>query len=42
MRVIRGGCWANFPWDCRSAARGREAPERRSPYIGFRVVVEGY
>jgi len=42
MRVIRGGCWANFPWDCRSAVRGREDPRRRCPYIGFRVVVEGY
>jgi formylglycine-generating enzyme required for sulfatase activity len=37
-RVRRGGCWADEGWPCRSAARLRFEPERRSDHIGFRVV----
>jgi formylglycine-generating enzyme required for sulfatase activity len=37
-RVIRGGSWNDYPWDCRSANRNFFIP--RGPYydIGFRVV----
>lgn len=38
-RIRRGGCWADDGWACRSAARIRFEPERRSEHIGFRVVV---
>ena len=37
-RVLRGGSWANDPWDCRSAYRLYDPPDDRSSHIGFRVV----
>jgi formylglycine-generating enzyme required for sulfatase activity len=37
-RVARGGSWQSDPGDCRSAFRGKFAPDTRSPAIGFRVV----
>jgi sulfatase modifying factor 1 len=37
-RVRRGGAWVDDPWACRSAARHRFEPERRSDHIGFRIV----
>lgn len=38
-RVIRGGGWLRGPRLCRSAYRGRLAPEERSNFSGFRVCV---
>jgi formylglycine-generating enzyme required for sulfatase activity len=36
-RVVRGGCWVNEAWDCRSADRGGSDPARWSRYyLGFR------
>jgi formylglycine-generating enzyme required for sulfatase activity len=37
-RVIRGGCWVNLPWDCRSATRFDDRPVDRNSQIGFRVI----
>ena len=37
IRVIRGGCWDDSPWYCRTAFRGRWRPVNRSRYQGFRV-----
>ncbi len=37
LRVFRGGGWDNDGRDCRSAFRGRSAPEDRSSDLGFRV-----
>lgn len=37
-RVRRGGAWIEQGWACRSAARLRFEPERRSDHIGFRVI----
>lgn len=39
-RVVRGGSWFDAPSDLRSAARGSADPAERSPFIGFRVVME--
>jgi formylglycine-generating enzyme required for sulfatase activity len=36
-RVLRGGSWGNFPWDCRAASRDRRAPSGRYDGVGFRV-----
>ncbi|MGB7088192.1 MAG: formylglycine-generating enzyme family protein [Phormidesmis sp.] len=36
-RVIRGGAWNYYPWNCRSAFRDNYTPEFRSYGIGFRV-----
>jgi len=36
-RVLRGGSWYNFPWNCRAARRPRDAPGSRYDLIGFRV-----
>jgi formylglycine-generating enzyme required for sulfatase activity len=38
MMAVRGGCWADDGWPCRSAFRLRFEPERRYGHIGFRVV----
>jgi formylglycine-generating enzyme required for sulfatase activity len=36
-RVVRGGSWINGrAWNCRSAFRGRSAPDDRFDYLGFR------
>jgi len=37
-RVIRGGSWRNEAWRCRSAHRGDNYPDRRSPSGGFRLI----
>ena len=37
-RVVRGGSWDIYPWDCRSATRSRVEPDSRNWYCGFRVV----
>lgn len=37
-RMLRGGCWVNYPEDCRSAFRSRPSPGSRYFGIGFRVV----
>ena len=39
-RVIRGGSWANSPFLCRSAMRGRYIARDAACYLGFRVVCE--
>ena len=39
-RVIRGGCYGNNPFECRSACRSKETPEKGFGYIGFRVVCD--
>jgi len=39
-RVNRGGSWASYPGSLRSAVRSTGAPNVRSIYIGFRVVLE--
>lgn len=38
-RVNRGGSWYGDPWDCRSARRGRNAPEDRGLNLGFRLAL---
>ncbi len=38
-RVLRGGSWTNFPRSVRAANRGRNSPDDRVVYLGFRVVV---
>jgi len=38
-RVVRGGSWLNYAVFCRSASRGRFAPDYRILHIGLRVVV---
>ena len=37
VRVDRGGGWASAGRHCRSAYRGRGAPDDRTVYLGFRV-----
>ena len=39
IRVLRGGCWDNYPRDCRAAGRSYSSPARRGSYLGFRVAV---
>ncbi len=39
LRVLRGGCWENNPWTCRSAYRGTINPAGGHIRFGFRVVV---
>lgn len=40
MRVVRGGCYAMFGNDCRSAARRSHSPSSPSNTVGFRIVLE--
>jgi formylglycine-generating enzyme required for sulfatase activity len=40
LRIVRGGCWGNSPEDCRSAVRKGFAPDGRTAYRGFRVVLD--
>ena len=37
LRVVRGGCWFNSPWSCRSACRIGWRPDFRNRGLGFRV-----
>ena len=37
-RVVRGGSWISFAWDCRSAGRDGGAPGGRDRALGFRLV----
>jgi formylglycine-generating enzyme required for sulfatase activity len=39
FRVMRGGAWFGYPWACRSACRGRVEPDKRSDFIGCRVLL---
>jgi formylglycine-generating enzyme required for sulfatase activity len=38
-RVLRGGAFSYDPWGVRCACRGRDDPNSRGDFIGFRVVV---
>jgi formylglycine-generating enzyme required for sulfatase activity len=38
FRVLRGGSWGLFGFDCRSAGRLRSAPDGRSSSVGLRLV----
>jgi len=39
-RVLRGGCWHDPPWLCRSAARLAQPPGEAEDYFGFRVALD--
>jgi len=40
-RVIRGGSYISYPWQCRSACRfNRDVPSETGSTIGFRLVLE--
>ncbi len=36
-RVLRGGAWSSYGWNCRSASRFGLPPDRRDDVIGFRL-----
>jgi formylglycine-generating enzyme len=38
-RVLRGGGWLSYARGLRSACRSRHDPDRRNPYIGFRLAL---
>jgi formylglycine-generating enzyme required for sulfatase activity len=38
-RVLRGGCYNDEAWQCRSARRFRSAPDSRDATVSFRVVL---
>jgi formylglycine-generating enzyme required for sulfatase activity len=38
-RVLRGGGWGGYAWDCRAASRIGVAPGKRYPFVGFRVAL---
>ena len=38
-KVLRGGDWGSEDWYCRCAIRSLSSPDRRSPRVGFRVVM---
>jgi formylglycine-generating enzyme required for sulfatase activity len=38
-RVLRGGSWTDYPWNCRSAYRHAYTPSYRDCYCGCRVVL---
>jgi formylglycine-generating enzyme required for sulfatase activity len=40
-RIIRGGSWRQGAAACRSAARNRYSPTRRSSSLGFRLAADG-
>jgi formylglycine-generating enzyme required for sulfatase activity len=40
-RMLRGGSWFDYPWDCRSAYRVVYSPDGWDDDRGFRVVVSG-
>jgi formylglycine-generating enzyme required for sulfatase activity len=37
-RLLRGGSWDIYPWNCRSAFRYRFGPDYAVSFVGFRVV----
>ncbi len=39
MRVIRGGSYGEYAWNCRAAHRNNFFPQNRNSAIGFRVVL---
>jgi len=36
-RIVRGGCWNDHAWRCRSSSRGGDPSGNRNAYVGFRV-----
>jgi formylglycine-generating enzyme required for sulfatase activity len=38
-KLLRGGFWSHYPWDCRSAFRISFSPGFRNNNIGFRIAV---
>jgi formylglycine-generating enzyme required for sulfatase activity len=40
VRVVRGGCWVSYAWDCRSALRIGYDPGYRYGDLGFRLLRE--
>ncbi len=40
-RVLRGGGWNSFAWNCRAANRDRAAASHRDTNLGFRLVYTG-
>jgi len=40
-RTVRGGGWNSSAAECRSAARGFDAPSSADPAIGFRLAAPG-
>lgn len=38
-RVLRGGCWNDGAWICRSAYRNLSSPSSRHSYTGFRLTM---
>ena len=38
-RVVRGGSWFDSPPNCRPANRLGRSPDRRNPFLGFRVAM---
>ncbi|MFH1985858.1 MAG: formylglycine-generating enzyme family protein [Pseudomonadota bacterium] len=38
-KALRGGDWGSEDWYCRCAIRSLGSPDRRSPRVGFRVVM---
>ena len=36
-RVLRGGSWDDYPWNMRSANRGRDTSGLRFDNFGFRI-----
>jgi len=41
-RVFRGGGWDYLPHNCRSAYRGRRAPDNRNIDLGFRLAASSF
>lgn len=39
-RSLRGGDWGSQDWYCRCAIRSLSSPNRQSPRVGFRVVMQ--
>ncbi|MBE6424584.1 MAG: formylglycine-generating enzyme family protein [Planctomycetaceae bacterium] len=39
-RVFRGGSWANFARECRSAVRGKALPGEKNWSLGFRIILK--
>ncbi len=39
-KIIRGGGWNDYVYNCKNTFRGYSNPEEKSPNIGFRLVLE--